>query len=134
MSEKIERKYRLSRAQRLRQSKLFQECRTQRKRYAGRLMVMCLRSGTDASLRLGVIAGRGLGGAVLRNRAKRLLREVYRHQRFCLTGAYDIILIARSGLECANRQEVEKDFLKLARQAKILNLSYQGNPRSGCES
>ncbi len=113
--------HRLHRRQRLIHSALFAECQAQQQRYAGRWMVLCLRRGPDAALRLGVIAGRRLGGAVVRNRAKRRLREVFRLCRPRLTGLYDVILLARSGLDRAQAPEIRDDFLKLARRAGLLS-------------
>ncbi len=111
----------LPRRGRLVHSSLFAECRVQRQRYPGQLMVLCLRSGSDAALRLGVVASRSLGGAVTRNRAKRRLREVFRLCRPQLCGAYDVILLARTGINRASAQEICGEFLRLARQARILS-------------
>jgi ribonuclease P protein component len=49
--------------------------------------------------RLGISVGRKLGGAVVRNRVKRALREAY--QRFSeeLPEGHDFVLVARPGLE-----------------------------------
>lgn len=114
-------RYDLSRRRRLVNSKLFEECRVQRQRYPGQFMVLCLRSGPAAAMRLGVVASRNLGGAVIRNRAKRRLREVFRLCRPRLCGAYDVILLARSGINRASAQDICGEFLRLARQARIVS-------------
>jgi ribonuclease P protein component len=49
--------------------------------------------------RLGVSAGRKLGGAVERNRVKRALRDAYREIVDELPGGHDIVLVARPGIE-----------------------------------
>jgi ribonuclease P protein component len=46
-------------------------------------------------LRLGVSVGRKVGGAVERNRVKRLLREVFWSAAERLPGGYDFVLVAR---------------------------------------
>jgi ribonuclease P protein component len=79
--------------------------------------------GTD---RLGIIASRRLGGAVVRNRAKRRLREVFRHTpRLVSAGpdvaALDLVVIPRRELLVAPRAAVESDFrraLERSRQVK----------------
>jgi ribonuclease P protein component len=83
-------------------------------------MVMFLRKGRDARLRLGVVASkRSFRRAVDRSRAKRLLREAYRLNRHRLTGDVDVVLLARSRIREAARSEVEKDLLRLAGKAGL---------------
>jgi ribonuclease P protein component len=61
--------------------------------------------------RLGIIASRRLGGAVVRNRAKRRLREVFRrHTAGTPTRPLDLVAIPRRELLSAPFQVVEADF------------------------
>ncbi len=84
-------------------------------------MVMWLRRAPDVSRRLGVIASkRSIGNAVARNRARRLLREVYRRNRYRLTEGFDVVMVARHRLNAAAWDEIVDDFLKLCRKADIL--------------
>ena len=46
--------------------------------------------------RLGLTCGKAVGGAVRRNRAKRLMRESYRLLEKRLKTGFDIVLVARS--------------------------------------
>ncbi|WP_457568602.1 ribonuclease P protein component [Desulfurobacterium sp.] len=57
--------------------------------------------------------------AVDRNRAKRLMREVFRLNKHKLVPC-DIVFIARKGLKGASYKDVEKDFLDIALKAGIL--------------
>jgi ribonuclease P protein component len=112
---------RLSRKQRIIGSRIFQEAFNSGRRYVGRFMVMWLRSGTDAGLRLGVVSSkRTFRRAVDRAIAKRLLREAYRLNRFRLGGNFDVVLVARARLGEVKVQAVEKDLLILAAKAGIL--------------
>jgi ribonuclease P protein component len=65
--------------------------------------------------RLGIIASRRLGGSVVRNRAKRRLREVFRQQepdRASERGdrPYDVVVIPRRELLGAPLAALESDF------------------------
>ncbi len=50
---------------------------------------------TATGPRLGVIASKRVGGAVARNRARRLLRETSRVVLRCLSAPWDLLLVAR---------------------------------------
>ena len=67
--------------------------------YAGRaragdgcLVAYARPNGLDA-IRLGLSVGKRCGGAVQRNRIKRLLREAFRQTRAAFPGGYDIVLV-----------------------------------------
>jgi ribonuclease P protein component len=58
--------------------------------------------------RLGIAATRKMGGAVVRNRAKRLVRELFRHA--ALPASLDIVVIPRSDIVDAEFRTVESEF------------------------
>lgn len=113
-------RHRLSRKQRLTASRLLLETFEQNRRFAGHLMVMLIRNGDDASLRLGVVAGRTIGGSVERHRAKRRLREAFRLNRHLLRGKCDVVLMARNKLIKAPWDKVQSELIELAGKAGIL--------------
>ena len=61
-----------------------------------------------------------LGHAVVRNRCRRRLREVYRLHTPELKQGYDIILVARVRTAHAPWPEIQKQFLKLCRKLDLL--------------
>lgn len=71
------------------------------KSYAHPLVVLVKASSTEDGLRVGVTAGRSVGGAVQRNRAKRLLREAARHWLPSIKKGWDLMLIARAPIVSA---------------------------------
>lgn len=113
----------LGKARRLTETALFKDAFNQRDRLAGRYMVLWLRHGSDASLRLGVVISRRTERlAVRRNRAKRRLREIFRLNRHKIkTDNVDIVLVARSAVVDAVFQAVEDEFLQLAGKAGLLD-------------
>lgn len=73
-----------------------------------------------ARSRLGVVTSGKIGNAVVRNRARRLLREVFRLHQCELAGPVDLVLVARASIRGKGRAEVEKDFLTTLRKAGLL--------------
>jgi ribonuclease P protein component len=111
----------LGRHQRIIRSCHFDEAFAQQKKAVGKTMVMWLREGEGASLRLGLITSRKVGGAVQRVRARRLLRDVFRRHRNVLDRRYDVLLVARANILRVDRAGLEADFLATARRAGLLS-------------
>jgi ribonuclease P protein component len=106
-------------SRRLRATGLFAEAYAQDRCQRGRHMVLFLRTGAGAALRVGVVAGRKVGGAVQRAKARRRLRHVFRQHRAQLRGAVDLVLIARASLVDAPWTEVTSDFLQVVDKAGL---------------
>ena len=111
---------RLRRNQRLTSPVDFQATYVQGKSGAARTLVMWLRKGPGASLRLGVVASKVIGNAVQRGRAKRRLREAWRLNRHRFHGDVDVILVARRSILTARWQDVNEDLNRLAKRAGLL--------------
>jgi ribonuclease P protein component len=111
----------LSRAARIKQGRDFARVR----REGGRLATGCLIANwgglpVGARSRLGVITSARIGGAVTRNRARRLLRESFRLHQHELARPLDLVLVARPSI-CGKRfADVERDFLTSLRKAGLL--------------
>ena len=109
------------RAMRIKQGRDFS-----RVRQAGRRLVLgCLIANwhclsNESAPRLGVVTSSRIGNAVVRNRARRLLREVFRMHRHALTQPVDLVLVARASIAGKDFAGVEKDFLKVLRSAGLL--------------
>ena len=83
------------------------------------MVIYCRRNKLDHN-RLGLTASVKLGHAVVRNRARRRLREVYRLNSPQLRKGWDIILVARSRTVTASWKELNDTFLRLCRKLDLL--------------
>ena len=72
------------------------------------LMVVYVRPGGGRT-RVAFVCGRRLGGAVIRNRGRRLLRESWRALAPLVRDAFDIVFVARPGIRGAKTQDVVAD-------------------------
>jgi ribonuclease P protein component len=79
-------------------------------------MTVLMAAAPGAVSRLGIVASKKLGGAVVRNKAKRLIREVFRNNQPHLEPAADILVIPRRELLTAPYSEIEDDFKTICRR------------------
>jgi ribonuclease P protein component len=67
-----------------------------------------------------MVSSRRIGGAVIRNRARRLMREAFRLNQQKLKPNTQLVLVARSAISGATLAEVETELLQLMRAADVL--------------
>jgi len=121
MAARTPQRLRFCRAARIKQSRDFGLARRRGERLAlGCLIANWRRLPADARSRVGVITGRRIGGAVVRNRARRLLRETFRVHQHDLAAPVDLVLVARPSIAGKRFAAVEKDFLTTLRKARLL--------------
>jgi ribonuclease P protein component len=73
-----------------------------------------------SQIRLGLVTSGRIGNAVVRNRARRLMREVFRVHQHELAESVDLILVARPSIAGKSLAGVERDFLTTLRKAGLL--------------
>ena len=105
---------------RLRRSVDFERVRQEGRSWSHPMLVLVAAPNSVGLTRIGVVAGRRLGTAVARNRAKRLLREAARHLYPRLTPGWDLVLIARHPILTVKEPQVEAALEQLAREAGLL--------------
>ena len=110
----MQRKFRLTR------SEDFKRVRRSGKSYAHPLVVLIVQAHDQPRLKVGVTAGRTVGTAVYRNRAKRLLREAMRPLLPNIASSLDLILIARRPLEQADYPQLQAALTSLLSRARLL--------------
>lgn len=113
----MQRKFRLTR------STDFKRVRRTGKSYAHPFVVLVVQASEAPRVRVGVTAGRSVGGAVQRNRAKRLLREAMRPLLPDLLPGWDLVLVARPALLSTSLQGIRQVLVGLLRRAQIIPLA-----------
>lgn len=83
-------------------------------------MVIYVGKGCRNTVRLGITAGKKIGGAVDRNRAKRRIRELFRLYAAQVGPGKDICIVARGRILTAPSDKIKKDFLSAAEELGLL--------------
>ena len=115
----------MQRSFRLTRSEDFKRVRRDGKSYAHPLVVLIMQNNDQPRVRVGVAAGKAVGTAVYRNRAKRLLREVMRSLIPNIASGSDLILIARPALVSATIEDTQRALLNLLQRAKVLTPKHE---------
>lgn len=71
--------------------------------------------------RLGLTVSKKIGNAVMRNKVRRRLKEIYRLNEDRLLSGYDLVIVARSTAADASYFELDKDMTYLFRKSGILS-------------
>ena len=114
----------LGRALRIRQSRDFARLRQRGDRLSlGCLIANWHKLPVGALPKLGVVTSKKIGGAIVRSRARRLLRESFRLHKHELSQPVEIILVARNSIAGKDFAAVEKDYLAALKRASLLKPS-----------
>jgi ribonuclease P protein component len=117
MSETPSARLRLPRSSRIKSTGDFARTRAKGQRFtSGCLILNIAERPAGSPSRVGVITSRKIGNAVVRSRARRLLKESFRLHQYELQRPVDVILVARNSIVGKKRPDVERDYLKALAQ------------------
>ena len=109
---------------RLRKTTNFKRVRRLGKSYAHPLVVLIKQPNQVGYSRFGVAAGRSIGNAVERNRAKRRLREIIRSRIARIHDGWDIVFLARNAINRASHSELKTALDELIIRAELSKEPY----------
>jgi len=88
--------------------------------WAHPLLVLCALPNDLEHSRFGFSASHWVGNAVVRNRAKRLVREATRLRQGEIKEGWDLVFIARNPIREVNFRQVDQAVRQLLRRASLL--------------
>ncbi len=105
----------------LKENRVFRRLYAKGRSAVGPAMVLYCRKNGGKENRLGFTVGTKLGHAVIRNRVRRRLREIYRLNEHKIRSGYDIVIVARVRAVHCRYDQLERQFLSLASKLGLLS-------------
>ena len=104
----------------IKENHVFRRLYAKGKSAAAPALVLYVRRNGNKENRLGLTVSTKVGKAVVRNKVRRRLREIYRLHQHELTRGWDLVLVARVKTAFVPYAVLERDFLRLADKLGIL--------------
>jgi len=111
----------LQRGQRLRAGCDFIRLKESGQRWVQGCLILNWQPASDrrSGSRVGFVTSKTIGNAVCRNRARRLLKEVFRRHQHAISVPVDLILVARKSIVDKGFDAVEADYLRSLKGARL---------------
>jgi ribonuclease P protein component len=104
---------------RLKKNYEFKKVYNEGKYYVEKYIVMYIIMNSSASNRVGFSVSKKVGNSVVRNRVKRLMKEIYRKFSGNIKLGYDIVFTARVGSGSADYRLIEKNMISILNKSKL---------------
>lgn len=121
----------LPRELRLRENRCFQAVYRRGRSWADRRLALHVLRQPGAGKRFGFVVGKKLGGAVPRNRVRRLLRAGCRSLVDQVPAGVDVVIVARAAAAEASLAELTAELRSLLQRAGLFAVNSAGSPRTG---
>ena len=112
--------YALPTDRRIRRRGEFQRVFESGRRGHGKYLTVVFAPAAGTASRLGIVASRKLGGAVVRNRAKRLIREAFR-QNAAPHEPVDVVVIPKVAVVGVGASELQRDYRSTLKRLGLSN-------------
>ncbi|MEO7329456.1 MAG: ribonuclease P protein component [Minicystis sp.] len=103
----------LARAQRIRKRADFVRIQDSSARVSTRHLLLLFALRVQGPARLGVVASKKVGNAVLRNRCKRLVREAFRRHPDLFPPSLDVVIVVRPGTHVLPQAELDREIVQV---------------------
>ena len=103
----------------------FRQAYAKGKSFVSPLVVCYVRKNRFGTTRIGITTSKKVGGAVQRNRARRVIREAYRQLAFGVLPGYDLVFVARGKTPYVKSTAVKKQMENHLLTAGVLDASVQ---------
>jgi ribonuclease P protein component len=114
----------LRRSERIRQEFEYREVIRNGRLMTGRTFKAYLLIRVELDRKAGFIAGKHVGNACLRNRAKRLLREAYRKLKPCLPGdGFRVVFVAKPSTPLARLLDIKDEMVWMFGECGLMQSS-----------
>ncbi|PKM78758.1 MAG: ribonuclease P protein component [Firmicutes bacterium HGW-Firmicutes-15] len=89
------------------------------RRITGKYIIVFIKENNLMNNRFGIVTSKKIGNAVIRNRAKRQIREVIRKNLQLIRPGYNMVIIARFNIKEVIFDLIEKDYLRIMKKASL---------------
>lgn len=104
----------------LKENRDFRRIYNRGRSFASPLLVSYVMKNRVGSVRVGITTGKKVGKAVLRSRARRVIREAYRALAEEISPGFDLVFVARSKTPFVKSYDVLKAMKKELKDAGVL--------------
>ena len=111
----------LKKEYRLRKKYMFAYCYKAGKIAHAKSCFMYYATSKNKNVKIGVSVSKKVGGAVQRNRARRIIREAIAPHLSCINNDYNIIIVARDNFLSFDFNDVKQDIEHLLKKAGLIN-------------
>lgn len=104
----------------LKENRDFRRIYAKGRSYPSAIIVTYVMKNRCGCVRIGITTGKKIGKAVLRNRARRIIRESYREISDSIKPGYDLVFVARGKTPFVKSYDVLKSMKKELKDAGVL--------------